>query len=492
MRSLLLLGLLALTAAPALPNGPQTLTLPSDSPLVSFRILFRTGAASDPAGKEGVAALTAAMLTKGGTEDLSYDEIVETLFPMASSLHAQVDKEMTVFHGTTHIENLAPYYDLIRAMLLEPGWSEDDFRRLKDEAMNFLRIQLRSNNEEELGKEFLYLKIYEAHPYGHHNVGALASLEKLTLDDLKAFYRENYRQGNLVIGLAGGYPGDFPQTVTSDFETLPQGDVKAVELPEPSPARKLRISIIEKDTRGTLISLGFPLSITRSSPDWPALKLAQSYFGQHRTSKSYLFQRIREIRGMNYGDYAYIEYFPRGMFQFRPDPNLVRRQQIFQIWIRPVEPQNGLFALRIALYELDKLVKQGLTEEALDATRRFLSKYLHLLTQTQSDQLGYALDSQAYGTPPFGDYLKQAFASLTLEDVNRVISKHLRPTDLDIVIITKDAAGLKRDILAGKPSSIQYVSPPPSDILEEDKRIGRFPLDADSIEIIPLQTVFAQ
>ena len=69
---------------------------------------------------------------------------------------------------------------------------------------------------------------------------------------------------------------------------------------------------------------------------------------------------------MNYGDYAYIEYFPRGMFQFNPDPNLGRRQQIFHIWIRPVEPQNGVFALRIALYELDKLVREGMSEEPLN------------------------------------------------------------------------------------------------------------------------------
>ena len=68
------------------------------------------------------------------------------------------------------------------------------------------------------------------------------------------------------------------------------------------------------------------------------------------------FERLREARGLNYGDYSYIEYFPRGMFQFEPDPNQARHQQIFQIWIRPVEPQNGLFVLRAALYEYDKLV----------------------------------------------------------------------------------------------------------------------------------------
>ena len=469
---------------------PETLPLPNNSPLVTFRILFKTGAVNDPPGKEGVAALTAAMLSRGGSREKSYDEIVKALFPMAASVSAQVDKEMTVFEGTTHRESLDGYYAILRGMLLDPGWREDDFRRLKDEAMNFLRIQLRSNNEEELGKEFLYLQIYKGHPYGHHNSGTLASLNALTLEDLKAFYKANYHRGNLVIGLAGGYPESFPKKVESDFNQLPDATPQATRLPEPKPADRLRVRIIQKETRSTAISLGFPIAATRSNPDWAALRVMESYLGEHRSAKSYLFQRIREIRGMNYGDYAYIEYFPRGMFQFKPDPNLGRRQQIFQIWIRPVEPDNGPFALRVALYELNKLVEKGMSQADFDSTKLFLSKQVNLLAQTQSDQLGYELDSRYYGIPSFKTYLKDALAKLTLNDVNTAIRKHLRSTNLDVVMITKDAAGLKKAIESGAASTVRYVTAPPKDVLEEDKVISRYKLDVSSIEIVPVDTIF--
>ncbi len=471
-------------------TAPETLTLPSESPLVSFRILFKTGAASDPKGKEGVASLTAAMLSEGGSAKMSYDEIVKALFPMAASVNAQVDKEMVVFHGTTHIETLDQYYEILRQMLLEPGWREEDFSRLKDDALNFLRIELRGNNEEELGKEALYLNIYGDHPYGHQNTGTVAALEALTLDDVKQFYQAHFTQGNLVIGLAGKYPDGFAAKVAADFGVLPEAAPARVELPAPVPAKKLRIQILEKETRSTLISLGFPIDVTRGSPDWPALKLVQSYFGQHRSSKSYLYQQIREIRGMNYGDYCYIEYFPRGMFLTEPEPNLGRRQQIFQIWIRPVEPQNGMFALRIALYELDKLVKEGMSQEDFESTREFLSKFVNLLTQTQSDQLGYALDSEYYGTPEFTAYLKDSLSKLTLEQVNNAIKKHLRSTDLDVVIITKDAQGMRRAIQSGAPSKPHYVSDPPQSILDEDKIIGRYKLDVGSLNVVPADTIF--
>ena len=74
-----------------------------------------------------------------------------------------------------------------------------------------------------------------------------------------------------------------------------------------------------------------------------------------------LFQRIREIRGINYGDYAYIEYFPRGGCLMEPPPNVARRSQHFQIWIRPAEPPQAAFTLRLAVYELNKLVKDGIS-----------------------------------------------------------------------------------------------------------------------------------
>jgi zinc protease len=491
MTKVLLAGFFLMPLFTALTATPETLPMPNASPLVTFRILVKTGSASDPAGKGGVAALTAAMLSDGGSREKTYEQIVEALFPMASSISSQVDKEMTVFEGTTHQENLEAYYAILRSLLLDPGWREDDFRRIKDETMNFLRLQLRSNNEEELGKEFLYLQIYKDHPYGHHNAGTLASLQALTLDDLKAFYKANYQRGNVVIGLVGGFSEPFLRRVESDFsKQLPDGAPQPVSLPEPKRASKLRIQIIQKETRATAISLGFPIAVTRSHADWPALKLVESYFGQHRSSKSYLFQQIREIRGMNYGDYAYIEYFPRGMFQFKPDPNLGRRQQIFQVWIRPVEPQNGLFALRIALYELNKLVDKGMSQQDFDSTKTFLAKQVNLLAQTQSEQLGYSLDSRYYGIAPFPTYFKDALAKLTLEDINRVIRQHLRATDLDVVMIAKDAEGLKKAIESGRPSTVQYVTPPPKGVLDEDKLINRYKLDVGSIEIVPVNTIF--
>src|SRR3712207_1101008 len=79
-------------------NTPKIASVlqPGTSPLVTFRLLFMTGSASDPAGKEGVASLTAAMLAEGGTRAMTYEQIVAQMYPMATGFGWQADKEMTV------------------------------------------------------------------------------------------------------------------------------------------------------------------------------------------------------------------------------------------------------------------------------------------------------------------------------------------------------------------------------------------------------------
>lgn len=479
-------------AAPLPKSAIATVLMPNNSPLVTFRFLFMTGSAQDPAGKEGVAALTAAMLAQGGTRSLSYEQITEAMYPMATSFGSQIDKEMTVFTGTTHVDNVSHYYQLVNQMLLNPGFREDDFKRLKENAINYLKVTLRNANDEELGKEQLYNTIYAGHVYGHSNIGSVSALEKLTVADVAEFYRAHYTQANLVIGMAGNYPADFVSKALTDFSKLPKGKAGRMKIAAPVVASGMKISLIKRDTRSTAISLGFPLSVTRADKDWPALFLVASYFGQHRSSNSHLYQRLREARGLNYGDYAYIEYFPRGMFQFQPDPNLGRQQQIFQIWIRPVEPQNGHFTLRAALYEYDKLVREGMTREAFEATRDFLLKNVNLLTATQNAQLGYALDSRYYGIPDFNAYARQQLSKLTLDDVNRAIRQHLKSDRMRIVMVTKDAEALRDAIVGNSPSPITYNAPKPKEIMDEDKTIEAYKINVrpEDIEIIPVERVF--
>ena len=470
----------------------RLLPYPAKSPLVTFRIVFTSGAAADPPDKPGLAALTAHLLADGGTRELTYRQVEDAMFPIAGSVAVQVDKEMTAFSGVTHVDNLQAYYKLLRARLVEPGFREDDFARVKEDLINAIRSGLR-NNDEELGKEVLYENIFQGTPYGTYSLGTVESLEKLTLDDVKSFYQSQYSQTNLFLGIAGGYPTSFPEQMRKDFRSLPVG---AGFRPRSKLAPLIagsRAVIVEKETRSVAISIGFPILTARNIMDYPALLVANTYFGQHRMSYGLLYQQMREARGLNYGDYSYIEYLPNGGQRMEPPPNLVRRQQIFQIWIRPVEPQNAKFAIRMALYELDKFIREGIPEDGFQRARDFLSRYFNFLARTQNAQAGYAIDSIWYGLglAPYADVLQKTLSKLTRDDVNAAIKRNLRTNRLVISIVANHAEDLKLQLASDDPSPIAYNSPKSEALTKEDRVIEKWPLGlkVEDITVVPAEKV---
>jgi zinc protease len=466
-------------------------------PNVMVKLLFTAGSANDPAGKEGLSLLAARMITEAGSSEMRIDEINKALYPMAGSFSSQIDKEMTTFTGVVNRDNLDPFLNVVLPQLLSPGLRQDDFQRLKDQQLNFLKQDLRNNNEEELGKEQLQNLLFRGTPYGHTVLGTIAGIEAITLEDVTAFIERNYNATNVTVGLSGNYPDTLPERVTNALGRLGSGvssttlaSVKKFDARQP---KGLDVQIIKKDTRATAISMGHPIPITRNDAEFAALNLARVWLGEHRASSGRLYDRIREARGLNYGDYAYIEYFNRPGFQFFPSPNIARRNQIFEIWIRPVVPENAQMAMRLALYETQQMIDKGISQQDFENTRDYLLKNVYLLTSTQNQRLGYALDSWWYGMGDYVDTMRAQYAKLTRADVNRVIKKYLSTRNMQVVIIAQDAEGLRDRLIKDAPSSIQYNSPKP-ELAEEDRIIGAYKLNIrpENIRIVSVDDVFAK
>src|SRR5262249_29221793 len=145
--------------------GVEMLVLPSQSPLITIRVLVQAGSALDPAGKEGLASLTASMLNEGGNQALTFKEILKKLYPMAGAIQVQSDKEVVAFVGEIHKDNLEAFYRIFADNLLKPRFDATEFERLREDSINYLAKSLRGNNDEELGKQALEIQIYKGHPY---------------------------------------------------------------------------------------------------------------------------------------------------------------------------------------------------------------------------------------------------------------------------------------------------------------------------------------
>ena len=472
---------------------PMVLLPVKDDPTVAFRILFNVGSQNDPAGKEGLAALTASCLTGGSTMKHSYEEILAAMYPMAAGIGDQVDKEMTVFYGRTHVDNLDEYYSLFREILLEPAFKQEDFDRVKSNVLNYVKTTLRYSQDEELGKEMLYEFVFTGTPYHHNEEGWVQSLNSITLDDVKQFYKENYTQANIVVGLGGGISDDFAKRVKKDMMSLPEGKPAQAAKTQPQKIDGMQVVILEKDVISTAISFGYPIDVQRGSKDFYALAMASSWLGEHRNGFSHLYDVIREKRGLNYGDYSYIEHFPGGHRRNFPPANVARSQQIFQIWIRPVPHEARLFAFRAAVRELQMLIDQGMTQDEFDLTRKFLKGYTLHYAPTAMMQLGYALDDRFYGIEGgHWETYRKMLDELTLEDVNAALKKYLNYNNMKVVFITNDAASLKEALVSNAPSPITYESEKPAAILEEDKEIEAYPLSIkeEAVTVVGVDRLF--
>jgi zinc protease len=481
--------------APAPEGGElEVVTVASPLPVVTLKLLFQAGSARDPVGKEGLAAIAAAMLVDAGTRRMRIDEIHDALHPLAASFSAQVDKELVTLTGTFPRDGWERFAEVALPQLTAPGFREEDFRRVKDEHRNALVQDLREANEEELAKERLQANLFAGGPYRHPALGTVAGIEAVTLDDVKAFVRERYVRADLVVGVGGDAPAALVARLRRELAALPQGQPAPPTEVRGRRPRGIEVEIVEKETRGTAISLGHPIDVVRGHPDFVALWLARTWLGEHRSATSHLYQRIREVRGLNYGDYAYIEAFPRGMFQTTPEPNVGRRAQLFEIWIRPVAPRNAHMALRIALHELRRLVAEGLSEEQFRQTRAYLERNALVLAARQDDRVGHALDARWFGTPALPDYLAQELAKLTRDGVNGAIRRHLSGSDLSVVAVTKDAKALAEALVADGPSAVTYDADQPPELLEEDRRIGAMKLGIrpEAVRTTKVEEVFAR
>jgi zinc protease len=492
-------------ATPAVASGsPAVMTLPAnDHPAVSMALSFHAGAVDDPPGKAGLTYLTALVMAEGGTESLSSKQLLETMFPMATEVRARVDKEQTTFFANVHRDHVQKLIAILGDVVAHPRFDAGEFARIRDAAVNDVEKRLRQGDDENLGKEALGELLYRGHAYGRLTLGHVSDLKKLTLDDVKQQAARVFTRDRLTIGVAGGYTPDVVEKLKSAVASLPATGAPLVEIALAQP-HKPRVRIVEKETASTAVSIGVPWSLTRHSPDFAAWLVARSAFGEHRQFNGRLMQRLRELRGLNYGDYAYIENFTQeGGDAATAQTGRARRQGEFTIWLRPVQNENALFATRAALWELARSVgDEPFSDAEVERTKGFLDGYVLLYAQTDARKLGYALDDRALGgNRAYLENLRADLAKVTTADVNRVWSKMktLMP-QLEIVMVGPKAAELKKTIVSNGASPMHYqkdaqgnVPKKPDALLAVDKRIEVYPLgvsdDAD-VEIIPVGKMF--
>ena len=202
-------------------------------------------------------------------------------------------------------------------------------------------------------------------------------------------------------------------------------------------------------------------------------------------------QRFRGERGLNYGDYAYLEHFEQDGWSKALRPGLWRGSEYASIWIRPVQPANGVFALRMAVWELRRLIRDGLTPEEFETTREHLRNLSQIWRQTLTRRLGLAMDDRHFGEADGIESLGRVLDAMMVEQVNAALRRRLTGENLKAVLVCAQADSIRRLLQTRAPTPIVYSGgSAPESVREVDAQIAALPLGVKEVRIEQAREVF--
>jgi len=496
----ILLVLLALMSLPLV--AAPTVLLPkveAGLPITTINLTFRVGSADDPADQAGVAALTGEMLREGGVKkfkDLparNRAQIEDYLYPFAAHIAVSVEKEQTSFTVTASEKDILPLFRLVIQMLQAPAWDAKEFARLKAETLDELTKRRPREDQEELGKVVLDQVLYgKGHPYSHVAEGTVKSVKALKLEHAKAFYAKTFGSNRLTVGLNGVVSEEVKTLANSAFSFLPQSETDKIEIKPATATTARQLTIVTGPFEATGIHFGQALPFNRGNAEFAPLYLASIGFGKHRSFVGRLMKEVREVRGLNYGTYSYVEDFPHGGRLLVPPTQAARSKQAFTLWARPTPVNNGCFLLRQLLRQVESLAGEGLTSAEFELAQSHLVGSLPLLSASLERNLGEQIDNAFYGvsTP-----LIPQLEKLRRKDVNAALKQHLNPNALHIVVVTPDAEKFQQAI--AKPRcDIEYAAgiEKPEEVKAEDEKIATHPVNipAANVKVISSDKVFIE
>lgn len=268
-------------------------------PVASVSLVVRSGATADPAGKFGLASLTAAMLDEGaGSRDaLALADAIDFL---GASIGTGAGFDASSVSLYTPVARLAEALEIMADVAIRPAFADRELERLRKERLTSL-LQIKDNPPAIGAAAFPRLIYGDAHRYGTGVAGTAATVAGLTAADLRAFHAGHYRPANAHLIVVGDVTPDAAMTwLEKSFGawtgTATAASPKALTPPE---ARARTIYLIDKPGAAqSIIRIGWS-GVPRSTPDYYAIQVLNTILGGSFTSR--LNTNLREKHGYAYG-----------------------------------------------------------------------------------------------------------------------------------------------------------------------------------------------
>jgi zinc protease len=422
-----------------LKSGPVAFVVPNrELPLISISILVRTGKYNEPKGKEGLAAMTGYLLSKGGTKSHSAEALEERLAFLAAGLSSNIGDTS----GSVGVNLLSKDLDeglaILREVLTVPRFQRDRFDLYKTQQIQSMKQ--RNDDSRNIERRELVRLAYGDHFFRSQSA-TKASIDSITESDLRDFHRDWFHPGNFVVSVSGDF--DRKEMVLkleklfSDWS--PKGKT-AKPVPTNKKFAKAGIYIVDKEVNQGRVDIMLP-GIMRDNPDYYAVQVMNDILGGGGFT-SRITNRVRSDEGLAYSAYSYCPggtYFPR---------TFVAGYQS--------KSRTVLYAAQIVLEEMRKITQEEVTDKEIETAK---ASYIQTFPQAFETKGAVAstFSSEEFtgrlsNNPNYFDNFRSKIRAVTKADVQRVAGKYLTPDKVAILII-----GDKEEILKGHPDHLVNV-----------------------------------
>jgi len=401
-------------------NGAKVLFVPAtEIPMLDVRIVFDAGSARDD-GLSGLAVLTNGLLAEGAAGKTS-QQIAEDFESVGAQIDNDAMRDMGLIgvRSLTESRYLSPAIETLKQVLTQPDFPEKAYER----ELSRMKVAVKAQQQSPaaLASEAFYKAVYGDHPYASPVSGTEESLERMTLDDVKAFYKKYYVANNATVAIVGNVERwQAEEIVKALLSTLPAGE-KAPALPPVQPLTEAKKVVIDYPSTQTHIYVG-QTGIKRGDDDYFSLYVANHPFGGSGFA-SRLVEVIREQHGLAYSVSSY----------FLP----MREAGPFAMSMQTKTEQTEQ-ALALLDQELIKYVKDGPEKDELAASMSNITGSFPLNIDSNSKLLNYIAMIGFYDLPT--DYLDNFIKNMKAVDVNKIndaLHRRIHPDRMVTVIVGK-------------------------------------------------------
>ena len=401
-------------------NGARVLFVPAtEIPMLDVRIVFDAGSARDD-GLSGLAVLTNGLLSEGAAGKTS-QQIAEAFESVGAEIEYDAARDMALVgvRSLTESRYLSSAIESLKQVLTQPDFPQDAYQR----ELNRMKVAVKAREQSPsaLAGEAFNKAVFADHPYASPSAGTKQSLEKLTLDDIRAFYKKYYVANNATVAIVGNVERrQAEEIVNALVSALPVGE-KATALPAVKPLTEAKKIVIDYPSAQTHIFVGQP-GMKRGDDDYFSLYVANHPFGGSGFS-SRLVEVLREEHGLAYSVYSY----------FSP----LREKGVFAMGMQTKTEQTSQ-ALSLLDQELKKYVENGPEEQELADSISNITGSFPLNIDSNSKLLEYIAMIGFYDLPM--DYLDRFIANVRAVDVNKVndaLTRRVDPEKMVTVVVGK-------------------------------------------------------